>query len=920
MKPTQAFLVNVEQLMEKVQMPKSGREFVRKAMRGKPARGVTSRRSNVITYYTSRSTGQRIATESRGPEYRAAVCYDFRRSVKYFTAQPGTVKIPIRVQRTKVSKGNTTVTTHGTTVSCTPDFLALEGDAFYLDEWKTDQELQQLVCKYPYRFSHDENGWHCPERETFFSEMGLVYRLRSDAEHNPRLVENLEYLTDYLEDSATPCSETALRAIQQAMQRTEMGVLSFRELMRVATPATLPEDNEAAALVCADFTVDDVLQAIADRELYVDLDADDLSDLDSVVICRSEDALDIYRLSRPASHITSEFLDYSLAIGTQFIFGEARYTVTALDSEIVLYRDDSYNTASMSIAELERLVDQKQVRILRDLDDGAMDEPTRALSDEDISKALKRFNAVEASRFGRVDADVTVRTLQRWAKQAREAGESTSAKIRALLDKLRPGNRTCRVPESTMAIIKRVADETNNPTNPVDANAYRRFERYCGNENVPTCSSKTFYRHFNPLKDTRAREGSRQDYIEQPVIWHLKLTEKIHGGRPFACVHIDHTKLDVRVRIRGRGGRVFKVRPWLTIAIDAHTRAVLAFYLSIHNPSLTSCMMILRELVRRHKRMPSMIVVDNGKEFGSPVFNAACHRTRTSLRFRPPHESRFGNVCERLFGTTNTLLIHNLVGNTKATKRVRTLTASVDPIRADLLTFPILHGLLDYFFYQEYNEKTHPAHDHTPNEYMAKRLAETGVRLCRRVDYDMQWKIATCLPVPKGGTRMVDRTRGIKIGHLHYWAKEFADKTIELDKVDVRVDMWNAAVVYANVRGHWIRCKSNLLAKVERLTRIDLRYMFETMRLQLGKAFRNVPESTVLQWAEAYTRGQGFPVLASAGDAVLEPYEANGTGATAPHQPDREKPLLVHKPTDIVHTPAEYGYGKFAESDVLEQM
>ena len=36
---------------------------------------------------------------------------------------------------------------------------------------------------------------------------------------------------------------------------------------------------------------------------------------------------------------------------------------------------------------------------------------------------------------------------------------------------------------------------------------------------------------------------------------------------------------------------------------------------------------------------------------------------------------------ERLFGTTNTAFIHNLLGNTQATKSVRTMTTAEDPQR-----------------------------------------------------------------------------------------------------------------------------------------------------------------------------------------------------------------------------------------------
>ncbi|WP_019450414.1 DDE-type integrase/transposase/recombinase [Cupriavidus sp. BIS7] len=908
----------IEELMHKVAMPAAGRDFVRKALSGNPSRKVSSRHSNVITAYTCRSTGQRIATESRGPEYRAAIRYDLLSSVLYFTAQPGSVLLPMQVRRKKkASDGSTNATAIETRTRCTPDFLVID-DGFYVDEWKTEGQLIHDLKKYPYRFSRDENGWHCPEREKFFSEMGLVYRLRSDSEHNPTFVENLEHLSDYLEDNVEPSSEVACRAIDNAMQSVKLGAISFRELMKLAMPLTLPEAADAAQLILPAFTVDDVLQAIAKGQLFADLDVDDLSDLDHTAICRSEATLALHRLSRQATHETSEFLDYSLAIGAEFLFGESKYTVNALTADVLLYRDDSHHVTSIAVSEFERLVETKQIRMLRDSGEEDSYDPVRAPSDEEIEVASHRHSMVEARRYGAVESNVSTRTLQRWAKRAREAGESAYARTIALLDKFRPGNTTCRVPAETLDLIKRISEETNNPTNPIDANSYKRFVARCKEENIPAVSSKTFYRHFRELKDVKKRQGSRQAYAEAPITWYLSLKEKIHGGRPFQCVHIDHTKVDILVRIRGRGGRVYKRRPWLTIAIDAHTRVVLAFYLSVHHPSTTSCVMILREIVRRHRRMPSMLIVDNGREFWSKHFNNVCHLTRTSIRYRPPHESRFGGVCERLFGTSNTLLVHNLVGNTKACQNVRTLTRSVDPIRGDTLSFPVLHGLFDFFFYKEYNETTHPAHDHTPNEYLAKRFAETGARLNKCVDYDMKWRIATCLPVDRGGTRLVSKA-GIKVGHLHYWNDAFADAKHINATVEVRLDMWNSAIVYAKVDRHWIRCKSSVLAQVARFTRIELRYLFEAMRMKLGKADKSLPESTILQWLRAYERGEDFCIPASASEEAIAPYEANGTGATVEHRRVQQATTPPKDSKTQTHA-VEYSYQSLTEHDVLPQL
>jgi transposase InsO family protein len=82
-------------------------------------------------------------------------------------------------------------------------------------------------------------------------------------------------------------------------------------------------------------------------------------------------------------------------------------------------------------------------------------------------------------------------------------------------------------------------------------------------------------------------------------------------------------------------------------------------------------MMILRQCVRRHGRLPQILVIDGGPEFHSTYFETLLARYEVTKKTRPPAQARFGSVCERLFGTTNTQFIHNLRGNTQITRNVR---------------------------------------------------------------------------------------------------------------------------------------------------------------------------------------------------------------------------------------------------------
>ncbi|MFV8596686.1 integrase catalytic domain-containing protein [Ralstonia pseudosolanacearum] len=548
-----------------------------------------------------------------------------------------------------------------------------------------------------------------------------------------------------------------------------------------------------------------------------------------------------------------------------------------------------------------KMLDRRDVQILRPLQ--TMDEHIAQLEnpgDSRIAEAFRRAHLVEASRHGRPKHQHSARTLQRYLRAAREAGPAYWDQVNALTPK-RPTGGRCQIAALALELIRAIARQTNTPENPVDANAYLRYVKLSVEKDVPAVSKKTFYRRYSIEKDVRKREGDRVAYNEEPAILYLRREDKIHGGRPFHIVHIDHTQLDIVVRIQGCGGRWHIYRPWLTIAIDAETRAIVGFYLSIHSPSTVSCMMVIRDMVRRYRRMPDIILVDNGKEFKSHAFKRLCDKAGTTLRFRPPHKSRFGGVCERFFGHTNKKLIHNLVGNTKALQKIRTVTRSVDPVRRDKLSFPQLHGILEYFFFDQYNKQhIHPAHDHTPDEYMGKRFAVTGIRFERMVPFDQLFLIETCVPPARGTTRDIDRQMGIKVGHIHYWAEEFTDRRLKQKKVEVRIDMWDVSIVWASINGVWVRCVSKLLAQFQRLTSIELRYAFDFVRKRLGNALRKPTEQQILASTEDYLESLNLGPIGRATASTAETYAAKGLAATTarvePASPPLPAPALPAPP------------------------
>ncbi|MGF6574897.1 putative transposase [Paraburkholderia sp. GAS333] len=816
--------------------PKKGQEYIQRSLKEAPSRKFSRTKGNVISHYTSRKMGRRIATESKGVEFPAVIKADFDGFTREFCCQPTQVIIHRTIRRT--SQHGQKTTEYQQAVPYTPDLLRLTDYGPFVEEWKTESELLNLAKRYPDRFYKIDGTWHCPEREEYFKNLGITFCLRSSAEHDDLFSSNLEHLAAYIDDFARPISDDAWLAIEKLLKKRD-GAMSMAALNHAAyeddTPwfeLTLPEPPPGR------FRTDDVWKAIADQRLFVDLEYDDLSDPYTAVICLTQEQLELVKWRRPPPHAVSESFVLTIDEGTEFMYrgkGDV-YIVTGLPEGKVLVRNSTSDVfETLSEEQFLSLMQSGDVRVLstrKSIEQILAENPP--IDDDQIDRARDRFNLLRILMENpHTPHPFTIRTIQRWKKAMREAGDSVALQMLALIPK-RPGGRGPQISRQTLELIQEVALGGNDPTNELQSKSYKRFKDLCTERNITPCSKNTFYLRSEKYRDTLAREGPRIVYNREPAVWYLHRLDKIHGGRPFHRVHIDHTKVDVVVKVRGRGGRMYKLRAWLTIIMDAESRAVLSFYLAAHPPSTVSCMMAIRALVARHRRVPDIIVCDNGKEFHSKAFDKFCFLNKITIDYRPAHESRFGGIIERLFGVTNTKLFHNLRGNTKATKHVRTLTRSVDPIHAEHLSFVELHGLLEYFFFVEYNlETTHPAHDHTPDVYMHKRFIETGRRLTRIRPYDTAFMLQTLVPVSRDGLRSINSQMGVKIGPIWYWSSEFAERRRDKKKIPVYVDMWDVSVAYAIINRKWVKCVSSLLLRYRNLTSIELRYVLYDVRLRL---------------------------------------------------------------------------------------
>ncbi len=250
-------------------------------------------------------------------------------------------------------------------------------------------------------------------------------------------------------------------------------------------------------------------------------------------------------------------------------------------------------------------------------------------------------------------------------------------------------------------------------------------------------------------------------------------------------------------------------------------------------------MVVLRECVRRHNRLPQIIVVDGGKEFESMYFETLLARYECTKKTRPPAKARFGSVCERVLGTTNTQLIYNLAGNTQITKEIRVVTSSVNPKNHAVWTCDRLYDRLCEWAYEIYDTTDHPALGQTPRDCFADGLARGGIRAHRAIAYDDEFRMTT-LPTTSKGMAWVSPGRGVKIHHLHYWSSVFRDPAVEQTSVPVRYDPHDAGTAYAYVGKRWVTCFSEHYATFRGRSEREMMIATTELRKRLHDHSRNM--------------------------------------------------------------------------------
>lgn len=270
-------------------------------------------------------------------------------------------------------------------------------------------------------------------------------------------------------------------------------------------------------------------------------------------------------------------------------------------------------------------------------------------------------------------------------------------------------------------------------------------------------------------------------------------------------------------------------------------------------------MMVLRMCVKRWGRLPAVIVADGGKDFQSTYFEQLLKRYKVSLRIRPPAEARFGNVLERLFGTTNTQFIHQLMGNTKVMQQeLRKVTKQVDPKELARWPLGVLFETLCEWAFEVYDVREHSSLMESPRATFARGIAQGGARKHLAIPFNNDFIFDT-LPTTDSGKARIQRNKGVKINGTYYGNPLFSRPEFAGLDVPIKYEPWNFGIAYVYIRKTaegkdandqhgvigWIQCRSRHYDAFHGLTERQIEMLTEELR-RLEKLHHKVIADDVL--------------------------------------------------------------------------
>ena len=530
---------------DRLKLPQKTRQLIENIRSSEPSRLVNGRGGNVCGRYPSQKMGKTIQFESHRVEAPKIYELEQDENVLEYYDQPPSIKLNYQGKNGKKLG-----------VIHTPDFFVLEKSGAGWIECKTEEQLKKLEQKNPNRFCRDAEGnWRCPPGEEYAAQFGLSYTVCSDKEFNWTLQRNFLFLEDYYRAELIAIEESAKNRLIETV--TKQAGIILAELLKAQSG----------------FNADDIYVAIANKDLYVDLETDLLAEPQRTKVFCDRDTAKAYELvnTELIENTPTVFPVVNLATGSLILWdGKGQKILHAGATEITLV-DENNRSTTIAKSMFEDLVRQGKIIGVQTTNTASIKEEAwqkfQKASIEDREEALRRYETVKPYLEGISPETeiVSARTIRDWKKKYLTAQAKHGCGLIGLLSHRKSkGNRLRKLPQESFDLMNLVIDEDYETYKQKTKRAsYGKLVKLCEEQGIFTPSYRTFREEIkkrSTYQQTKKRQGRRAAYKHKQFYWELDRTTPRHGDRPFEIGHIDHTELDIEL-VCSKTGRNLG-RPW----------------------------------------------------------------------------------------------------------------------------------------------------------------------------------------------------------------------------------------------------------------------------------------------------------------------------------------------------------------------
>lgn len=397
-------------------------------------------------------------------------------------------------------------------------------------------------------------------------------------------------------------------------------------------------------------------------------------------------------------------------------------------------------------------------------------------------------------------------TQRYWLRKARHALDKFGHALIGCIDGVHlRGNRESPLSkERKEALEKGIKDYWLCQDPGTIGDVFSKYKKLCKTLAVQPVSEKTFRERLKRIPRAtvvRAQEGDMAAHGHEPP----SKGDPSLAAQPEFFMHVgrvDEFKFDLAV-LDPDLARVLGTM-WVAVLFDGYSRSVLAFSVTFESPSYhATTLVVLSKCIQRWKRLPCIIVSDNG-----PGFKEEYKEQPSNLGFRATWRrsgrGRDGADLERFIGVTQQRVGGRLRGRTGlVAKHLRLSKEHMPEVRA--VYFPLDVGsIFEEYFFKTYDELPHDGlNGKTPRAVREASLRDHGARHHANIEFTWETETLMLPKVREAGDAKVQEHDGVQAFKLLYWHEDFALERFVGTRIPMRWYPTDITRVRVFVGGRW---------------------------------------------------------------------------------------------------------------------